>query len=98
MPATSASETMDVKKATLIARQHLLDLFPKIPSPEIALEEVELDGERWEITLSFPKLNSEQKRRGFSIPIFTGFEDRIYKKFGINRTTGEVLFMRIRKP
>ena len=78
-----------------IARRQLLDLFPHIPAPTIALEEVELDGKRWEITLSYPKpLPGPMK--GSSI--FTGFEDRIYKKFGINRTTGEVLFMRIRKP
>ena len=98
MPATTSTAAIDAKKAMAIARGQLLDLYPHVPSPEIALEEVELDGERWEITLSFPKLNSEQKRRDLIKPIFTGFEDRIYKKFGINRTTGEVLFMRIRKP
>jgi len=95
MPATAAKDTIDAKRAMTIARMQLLDLFPLIPAAEIALDEVELDGKRWEITLSYPKPLPSPVRRS---PIYTGFEDRIYKKFGIDRTTGEVLFMRIRKP
>ena len=98
MPATASEKTIDVKEAVAIAKSHLRDLFPRIPPGEIALEEVELDAERWEITLSFPKETAEQKRKGLVRPIFTGLEDRIYKKFGVHKTTGEVLFMRIRKP
>ena len=77
MPATTAKDTIDAKRAMTIARGQLLDLFPHVPAPTIALEEVELDGKRWEITLSYPKLDSPTIGRGLSKTIFTGFEDRI---------------------
>ncbi len=93
MPATSANETIDVKKATAIAIIHLHGLYPRIPAADVALEEVELSGEHWEITLSFTKPHGKPLK----LPEIFG-ENRIYKKFGINKTTGEVVFMRIRKP
>ena len=93
MPATAANETIDAKKATQIARQQLHELFPRIPGADIALEEVELTGKRWEITLSYTKLPANPTM----LPMLFG-DDRIYKKFGVDKKTGEVLFMRIRKP
>ena len=86
---------IDVKKATEIASRHLRELMPKVQTGDIGLEEVEIEGNHWEITLSFtnPRPNLTKVSH-----IFGGVEDRVYKKFGIHRSTGQVLFMRIRKP
>ena len=84
-----------MKNATVIASRHLRELYPHIGPADIGLEEVEREGSHWEITLSFSNPRPSPFKVGH---VFAGVEDRIYKKFGINRTTGEVLFMRIRKP
>ena len=92
MSATSSERVIDVKEAVQIAVQYLLKLIARIRPRDISLEEAELVGEQWEITLGF--LDPREK----GVANIFGGQSRIYKKFGINSITGEVLFMRIRKP
>ncbi len=92
MPATASQKTIDVKEAVQIASQYLRRLIHLVRPRDIGLEEVELCGENWEITLSF----TERRSKSLSSMLTGG--GRVYKKFGINKTTGEVVFMRIRKP
>ena len=92
MPATSSQKTVDVKEAANIATEYLRKLIKFIPAGDIGLEEAELSGDIWGITLSF----TDRRNTGLS-SVLTG-EGRVYKKFGVDKSTGEVLFMRIRKP
>lgn len=92
MPATASQKPREVKEAVHLAMEHLRGLIPHIPAGDIGLEEVELVDKNWEITLSF----TDRRQKGLS-SVLTG-EGRIYKRFGIDRNTGEVVFMRIRKP
>lgn len=92
MPATASQKMIDVKEAVQIATQYLRKLIQHIPGGDVGLEEAELSGDNWEITLSF----TDRRDSGLT-SVLTG-EGRTYKNFGINKTTGEVVFMRIRKP
>ena len=92
MPATTSQKTIDVKEAVHIATRYLHRLIHLIRPGDIGLEEAELSGDNWEITLSFTE------RRSKGLPSVLTGGGRVYKKFGINKTTGEVVFMRIRKP
>ena len=92
MPATQSQNVIDVKEAVRIASRHLHSLFPSVRHGDVALEEVELSENNWEITLSFMK-----KRQKGLTALFVD-EGLVYKKFGVDKNTGEVVFMRIRKP
>lgn len=90
--ATSTAELkIDVKAATVIAYEYLHSLMPVIPTEDISLEEVELDGKDWLVTLGFTDRHAQK----FIAAMDGG---RTYKQFRINSTTGQVSSMRIRKP
>ncbi|MFN0069208.1 MAG: hypothetical protein ACKVYV_16430 [Limisphaerales bacterium] len=90
MATLTAEPKFDVKQAAEIAFNYLRSLMP-IPADDISLEEVELDGKEWHVTLGF---TSKHQR---NIAAIMG-DSRVYKVFKIDSTTGRVLSMRIRKP
>lgn len=95
MPATASQKIIDVKEAVQIASRRLCELYPRTGAADIGLEEVEIEGSHWEVTLSFTNPRPQMPKLG---QLFGVGEDRVYKKFGVDKRTGEVLFMRIRKP
>jgi len=82
---------LDVKEAAQRASEYFAGLYAEEGLSNVQLEEVELtdDGKYWLITLSYPvkpelaSLNFNYKRK--------------YKVFKIDRKTGEVKSMKIRK-
>lgn len=82
---------LDVKEAAQKASEYFAGLYSDQKLPNVQLEEVELseDDKYWLITLSYPvppelaALNFNYKRK--------------YKVFKIDRDTGQVLSMKIRR-
>ncbi len=91
MATSTAESKIDVKQAAEIAFNYLRSLMPIIPEDDISLEEVELEGREWHVTLGF---TSKHER---NIRAIMG-SSRVYKVFRIDAATGRVLSMRIRKP
>ncbi len=77
---------IDAKKAVEIAAQYYKDISGERANATV--EEVELDGNFWVITLGIA--DSYSIMIGATIP-------RNYKQFRINSDTGEVMSMKIRK-
>lgn len=87
---------IDVKEAARIAATYFMDLYsaadPTVDPNSLRLEEVELSGQRWMITLSF----TERFEQALN-PFAGGRRDRQYKLFDIDAETGEVKSMKIRQ-
>lgn len=91
MASSTTEPKLDVKQAAARAIDYLRALIPTIPHDDISLEEVELDGGDWLVTLGFTDTHSQAFKRVMD-------NGRAYKQFRINSVTGEVSSMRIRKP
>jgi len=91
MPTSSLARRLDVKAAARIAIKYLHELMPTIPLSDITLEEVEMSGNTWLVTLGYSDKNPSSFAR-----VTTG--GRTFKRFQINAATGEVISMRMRKP
>ncbi len=91
MASTTTQPKVDVKQAAASAVNYLLALIPAIPANDVSLEEVELDGRDWLVTLGF----TDKHSHAFTRVMDSG---RAYKQFRINSMTGQVSSMRIRKP
>lgn len=91
MPASTTEPKIGVKDAASIAMQYLQDLIPTVARNDISLEEVELEGQAWLVTLGF----TDAHAKGFLRAMDSG---RTYKQFRINAKTGLVSSMRMRKP
>ena len=90
--ASPTTETkIDVKRAVAIAIEYLRELIPTIAKSGISLEEVELDGHTWLVTLGFTDKYSTGLRAMNS-------SGRAYKQFRIDSRSGAVSSMRIRNP
>src|SRR5262245_25131652 len=87
-----------LKEAAKIAIDYFLELFPDMndPNAEMRLEEVEEidDGKNWLITLGY---NSPRTITRKNIGLFGVTDERLYKTFKIDVTTGRVLWMKIRE-
>jgi len=91
MASSTTDPKVDVKQAATSAVEYLRALIPSIPANDISLEEVEMDGRDWLVTLGFTDKHSQAFRRVMD-------SGRAYKQFRINSVTGQVSSMRIRKP
>lgn len=79
---------MDAKQAAKIALNYFKELFGGYDYTDIRLEEVEKEGDSWNITLGFLDRNQE----GFSL----GLRSRAYKSFKVDSASGEVTSVKIR--
>ena len=61
MPASTTEPKIGVKDAASIAMQYLQDLIPTVARNDISLEEVELEGQAWLVTLGFSGLGQAQQ-------------------------------------
>jgi hypothetical protein len=82
---------LSAKEATKIAVEYFKDFYSDYDYKEIRIEEVELDGSLWFITIGY--LDQLTGDSTFGIKM----HQRRFKLFGIHANTGEVKSMKIRK-
>lgn len=77
---------IDVRQAVRAALSYIAEFSQLLPQTDLRLEETELDEETgdWLITLSFLENALSTSRQ--------------YKSFRIDRTSGDVIWMRVRTP
>ncbi len=84
-------EQIGVKEAVQRAIQTVQDLYEDTPLGDLLLEEVELAGRNWLVTLSFTRPG-----RGMAIGTIMG-PSRAFKRVKIDASTGEFQGMEIRE-
>ncbi len=98
MPTTASKtplgEAQEAKHAYEKAWEYFHGLFPSISSSDVELEEVEQapDGKHWLVTLSY----QEMRKQGLELPDFLRVPRQKFKTFKINRSTGNVVSMKMR--
>lgn len=86
----TAKPRVSAKEAARAAAEYLRELVPVRGSPIV--EEVELEGNKWMITLGFLPGEINDQQFGFTFIR----EDKEYKQFGVDARTGVVTSMKIR--
>ena len=93
---------MEVKRAILIAKNYIGDVFGDEGVFNVGLEEVEYVGSKWEVTIGFSRKWDKPPRNPFSA-LAAGEEpdlravNRTYKIVEVDDETEEVLGVRNRK-
>lgn len=84
---------MEAREAVELAKSHVMDLFEAEPIKELGLEEIELTGDSWSVTIGFTR---EWPTSTGIVRTLSG-SGRTYKIVRISDETGEVQSLRHRE-